>query len=169
MPKLVLTLLILAAAQPCAGADEVVLPDLSEVMIADLKDWRGAIAFYVDAPASVRKKMSEAVGQARESTNSLCASLKETHWFCSGGKFRYLRGVTGVGGKSKSGFVCTDEPWISHQRYYPERMLIEDGCIEIAWDDVGERYEVRWWPDDEQSASTGADFQPGGVPLRGGR
>lgn len=150
MQKVVLTLLILAAAQPCAGADEEALPDLSEVMVACLKNWEDAIAFYVDAPASVRMRMSEAVGQARESTNALCASLKEPHWFCSGGKFRYFRGVTGVGDKSKSGFVCTDESWISHQRYYPEQMMIDDGCIEIAWDDVRERYEVLWWPDAEQ-------------------
>jgi hypothetical protein len=153
MRKLVLALLILAAVQPCAGADEAVNAGLDEVMVADLKDWRKAIAFYVDAPASIRARMSKAVGQARESADSLCASLTQTHWFCSRDKFRYFRGVTGVGGMSKSGFVCTDEWWISHQRYYPERMLIEDGCIEIVWEDVRERYEILSWPDAEQSAS----------------
>jgi hypothetical protein len=134
--KLIFALLMLVAGQSSAG--------LEDVVVADYKDWTRAIAFFVDAPTSVQKEMSAAVVHARESHKQICTSQKEPHWLCSTSQFRLVRGITGTGDKSKSGFVCRDESWISHQRYYPERMLIDDDCVKINWNQEEKKHEVLW-------------------------
>lgn len=129
-------LLLLLSAQSRAQNDQVV--------IADLKDWTHAIAFYVDASGSTQKELRAAVAQAREEHLRSCETQEKPSWLCSEKPFRYLRGITGVGGKAKSGFVCRDESWISRQRYYPEHMMTDDGCIRVDWHGWENRYQVAW-------------------------
>jgi hypothetical protein len=131
-----------ALSTSAATADRQVA--LDEVAIADYADFTHAVAFYVDAPINIQKEMAKTVQRTRRENQAECASKKESHWLCISKNFRYFRGITGTGEESKSGYVCVDEWWVTRHKYYPEKMMVSDGCIQIKWDDGKRGYELQW-------------------------
>ena len=134
--KLICSLLMLVAARSRAGAEEVI--------IADLREWTHAIAFYVDAPSSIAKEMNAALEQARESREDSCASQTDPKWPCAEKPVRFLRGINGIGEKSKSGYICEDVKSMTRQKYYPDRMMEDWGCIKVTWHGYKKGYLVAW-------------------------
>jgi len=117
---------------------------LDEVVIADMVDFTNAIAFYVDAPTDVQRGMALATQKTVKANQKVCTSEKEPHWLCTSKQFRFFRGITGTGEKSRSGYVCVDESWVTRHKYYPEAMMVSDGCIQIEWDEEKRAYELLW-------------------------
>src|SRR5215831_2247124 len=112
-PLVMIGVLGLGTVSATAALDDKSV-ELDQVIIADLVDFTHAIAFYVDAPANLRREMSAAINKLRNEHKADCQSQNQPHWLCTSGGFRFFRGITGTGEQSKWGYVCADESWVTH-------------------------------------------------------